>query len=236
MVGGGWNEEAPAIWSLVAAEGRCLLLPRAPEEDGPVERGTCEPGGRRIDFFVASAALAGRMGVETIMREALLQPQRPVKLDVTVGGPATLVPMLDTPKPFLMPDDPLPVGPRPSGEGAWAGRTADWEAGLAAGDLEALWRSWCESWLVGWTGKTDPNHFGRGRVRRIRRLPAEGQRGPVGLGEAGKRAQGWLKAWTWLQELSRAVTQGGVVAELKVRRLLLEGACPTWAGFGTNAS
>ena len=106
---------------------------------------------------------------------------------------------------------------------------ADWEAGLAARDPEALWRIWCEAaeaWLVGWTGKTDPSHFGRARARRVRRLPAEGQRGPVGFGEAGRRAQGWLKAWRWLQELSRAVTQGGVVAELKVRRLLaLLGRC-----------
>ena len=38
VVGGDWNEEAPAIWSLVVAEGRGLLLPRALEEDGPVAR------------------------------------------------------------------------------------------------------------------------------------------------------------------------------------------------------
>ena len=117
--------------------------------------------------------MAGRIGVETIMREAPLQPHKPVRLDVTVGGPAALVPMLDTPKPFLMPDDPPLVGPRPSGESAWAGRMVDWEAGLAAGNLEALWRGWCEAaevWLAGWTGKTDPNHFGRARVRRVRRL------------------------------------------------------------------
>ena len=35
IVGGDWNEEAPAIWSLVAAEGRGLLLPRAPDDGGP---------------------------------------------------------------------------------------------------------------------------------------------------------------------------------------------------------
>ena len=78
VVGGDWNEESSAIWTLVAAEGRGLLLPRAPEGDGPVERGTCEPGGRRIDFFVASPALAGRVGVETVLREAPLQPHKPV--------------------------------------------------------------------------------------------------------------------------------------------------------------
>ena len=110
VVGGDWNEESSAIWTLVAAEGRGLLLPRAPEGDGPVERGTCEPGGRRIDFFVASPALAGRVGVETVLREAPLQPHKPVRLDVTVGGAAALVPMLDTPKPFLVPDDPPPGG------------------------------------------------------------------------------------------------------------------------------
>ena len=74
--------------------------------------------------------------------------------------------------------------------------------------------------MVGWTGKTDHNPFGRARVRRIRRLPAEGQRGPVGLGEAGRQARGRLKAWRWLQDLSGAVTADGPAAEVKVRRLV----------------
>ena len=98
---------------------------------------------------------------------------------------------------FLKPDDLLLVGPRPSGERTWVERLERWNAGLAAGDTEGLWGLWCEaaeSWLVGWAGREDPACCGRGRMRRIRRLPAEGQRGPVGLGEVGRRAQGWLKA------------------------------------------
>ena len=43
----------------MAADGRGLLLPRAADEGGI---GTCNVGGRRIDFFVAAAALAGKVG------------------------------------------------------------------------------------------------------------------------------------------------------------------------------
>ena len=100
VVGGNWVEEAAAIWSLVAAEGRGLLLPRAAEEAGQVGVGTCEPGGRRIDFFVVSASMAGRVGIEAILGDAPLHPRRPVRPDVTVGGEPALVPMLDTPAPF----------------------------------------------------------------------------------------------------------------------------------------
>ena len=54
----------------------------------------------------------------------------------------------------------------------------------------------------------------------------------MGLGEAGRRAQGWLKAWRWLQDLGRAVIRTGPVAELKVRRLvaLLAGCLPGLGG------
>ena len=118
---------------------------------------------------------------------------------------------------------------------AWVERPERWNAGLAAGDTEGLWGLWreaAESWLVGWAGREDPACCGRGRMRRIRRLPAEGQRGPVGLGEVGRRAQGWLKAWRWLQDLSRAVSLTGPVAELKVQRLvaLLAGCLPGIGG------
>ena len=142
-----------------------------------------------------------------------------------------MVPMLDTPAPFVVPDDPLPVGPRPSGEREWQGRMERWGGPLGTRGIEGLWGLWCkaaESWLVGWTGKEDPVRRGRGRQRRIRRQPTEGQRGPVGPGEASRRAQGRLKAWRWLQDLSRAVTVVGPAAEVKVRRLvtLLAGTLP----------
>ena len=61
---------------------------------------------------------------------------------------------------------------------------------------------------------------GRQRQRRMLRKPAEGQRGPVGLGEVGRRSRGWLKAWRWLQDLIRAVTVAGPAAEVKVKRLV----------------
>ena len=64
------------------------------------------------------------VGVEEILVDAPLRPHKPVRLEVTGGGEPALVPVLDTPAPFLGPDDPLPVGPRPSGEREWQGRVA----------------------------------------------------------------------------------------------------------------
>ena len=97
--------------------------------------GTCEPGGRRIDFFVVSASMVGRVGVEDILGDAPLHPHWPVRLDVTVGGLPALVPMLGTPVTFIAPDDPLPVGPRPSGEREWQGRAERWGGLLGARDI-----------------------------------------------------------------------------------------------------
>ena len=88
------------------------MLPRAADDAGA---GACDVGGRCIDFFVAAAALAGRMGVEEILVDAPLHPRRPVRLEVTAGGEPALVPTLDAPAPFLGLDDPLPAGQRPSG-------------------------------------------------------------------------------------------------------------------------
>ena len=49
-----------------------------------------------------------------------------------------MVPMLDTPAPFVVPDDPLPVGPRPSGEREWQGRMERWGGLLVTRDIEGL--------------------------------------------------------------------------------------------------
>ena len=68
-----------------------------------------------------------------------MHPHRPVRLDVSVGGAAALVLALDTPAPFVGPDDTLPVGPRPLGERACEEHLARWEAMRVAGDIEALW-------------------------------------------------------------------------------------------------
>ena len=64
----------------------------------------------------------------------------------------------------------------------------------AEGDVDGVWTLWCrvaENWQKGWAGKEGP------------------------------RARGWLKAWRWLQDLSRAVTAPGPAAEAKVQLLYL---------------
>ena len=77
VIGGDWSEEVAAIWSLVAADGRGLFLPRAAGAD---EVGTSKVDGRRIDFFVAAAALPGRVGIEEILVDAPLRPHKPARL------------------------------------------------------------------------------------------------------------------------------------------------------------
>ena len=56
LIGGDWNEEAAAIWELVAAGHKSPLLPRGAAE---APGGTCAIGGRRIDFFAVAPVMAG---------------------------------------------------------------------------------------------------------------------------------------------------------------------------------
>ena len=53
----------------MAAEGRGAA--------GELDVGTCEVGGRRIDYFVAAAALAGRVAVEVVLEDTALHPHKP---------------------------------------------------------------------------------------------------------------------------------------------------------------
>ena len=171
VIGGDWNEEAAAIWELVAAGHRGPLLPRGAAE---VPRGTCAVGGRRIDFFAATPVLVGSVSVEEVLEEPTLHPHRPVRLGVAAGGRPAQIPGLDTPEPFLAPDKPRPGGPQPSGVGAWTGRAGRWRDLLRAADVEGLWQEWCqeaEGWLQGWAGLTDRRFLGRGRAKRVRLRP-----------------------------------------------------------------
>ena len=71
--------------------------------------------------------------------DAPLFPHCPAQLEVAVGGEPALVPKLGSPKAFLGPDGPVPVGPRPSAERAWDGRLAEWRRLLGNGDVDGLW-------------------------------------------------------------------------------------------------
>ena len=65
IVGGDWNVTLDEVWEVVADEGRSLLVPRSPEDHA----GTCRPAERRIDYFVASACLAGSITAEEVMMQ-----------------------------------------------------------------------------------------------------------------------------------------------------------------------
>ena len=126
VAGGDWNEEAAAIWSLVAAEGRALLLPRAVEEAGQAVMGTCVPGGRTIDFFVPSASMADRVGVEAVQgTPRCIRIGRCCWASRSEGRRLWCL-CWERRCFFFAPGDPLPVGPRPSGEREWQGRVARW--------------------------------------------------------------------------------------------------------------
>ena len=76
----------------------------------------------------------------------------------------------------------------------------------------AMWRRVAENWLEGRTGKEGPACRGRGRCGGV-----EGPRGPVGTGEVGPKARGWL----WLQDLGRAATALGKANTLDWKRHVL---------------
>ena len=74
---------------------------------------------------------------------------------------------------------------------------------------------------------------GGGAARRLLRRPAEGLRSPVGTGEVAPKLRGWLKAWRWLQDPSRAASASGPAAEAKVQHLLnVLGGRPPGLGGG----
>ncbi|MFM7980052.1 MAG: hypothetical protein ACKPKO_12120, partial [Candidatus Fonsibacter sp.] len=186
-------------------------------------------GRRRIDYFVASASLAGKLGVERVLADEPLHPHKPVWLEVAVGGEPALVPVLDTPASLLDPEGPEPLGPRPDADAAWERLSRNWASMRSGRDVEGLWQCWCtcaEGWLADWTGNVDERFRGRGRCRRLIYKPAQSGRAVPGLGKVGRAARRWLQAWRWLQDLARAVTASGPAAELKVRRLMvLLGGC-----------
>ena len=176
----------------MAAGVRWLMLPRAGGE-GEEQCWTCEPGRRRIDFFVASASLAGKVGVERVLAEAPLHPHRPVWLEVAVGGEPALVPVLDTPAPLIDPEGPGPQGPRPDAAEVWGRHLWRWAGVRSDQAVEGLWQGWsecAEGGLADCTGVVAVGFGGRVLSRRpLPQPPHTGRSGPfprgVGRGWAG---------------------------------------------------
>ena len=76
IVGGDWNVVAEDIHYVGRPSLVKNFLPRA----GP-DFGTCFPGGRRIDFFVASQSLRGTITQEVTWEEECLPTHRPVSVE-----------------------------------------------------------------------------------------------------------------------------------------------------------
>ena len=173
---GDWNEEAEAVWPIVADGGRHIRLPRSPVPD---PHGTCTPGRRRIDFWALSASLQGRAGQERILLGEPPRPHRPVKLALRIGGESAPTPGLDLPQAY--PEDAL--DPRHEDVGFAAeqvlGAQAVWQHRLQANDLDGLWELWnrlAEQYLDHQSGNTSHKLHGRGRVRQRRWLSEVGPR------------------------------------------------------------
>ena len=204
VAGGDWNTLAADVWELVADEGRQLFLPRAACDTW----GTCRPAGRRIDYFVMGASLAGKTSVERVLREDPLWPHHPVQVEISGRGRPAPTPILDTPAAFLDGGSDLPIGPRPDGASVWDACSAAWELAEADGDLDALWTIWSaagETWFSGWTGKDAARFRGRGRERRRIMAPPRKVGVELPSGAATGSSCDWLHVWRWLRELRRQV-------------------------------
>ena len=128
VIGGDWNVQAQDVWDVVADDGRHHFLPRP---SGDTSGGTCAPAGRRIDFFVAGTALAGRVSMEKIVADPSLHPHQPVRLQVACGGPPADIPVLDTPAAFVDADGGGLQRPLPAGDGPWRVMAPEWQATVA---------------------------------------------------------------------------------------------------------
>ena len=188
LVCGDWNAEAKDLWDIVAGCDHQFFLPRGQDSIGV---GTCAPAWRKLDYWVASEGLRGRVGGEVVHQGEPLYPHRPVSIQVQVRAQAPHTPVANVPKAF-----PESVLDEPEVDAGWLGRLwqrkqTAWEVSLEAGDVDRLWSLWvsaAEEYLGHRTGLADKRYRGRDRGREVRLKALTGAQGDENEGPTHRKA------------------------------------------------